>query len=217
MNYRETTEKLAAWRQQIAELRQRMRDAQASVEPEPVREYEFTSVEGRERLSQLFGDKRDLFVIHNMGRSCPALHALGGWVQRYLSAHRRSRGLCRHQPRLARRAACFAAGRGWRFPMVSHQGTSFAADMGYRSETGGWLPGVSVFRRDGNRILRVADTGFEPSDDFCAVWHLFDLLPEGADGWRAKFCLASDRGSTLASCRPVVRSGAPPTSAARSR
>ena len=27
----------------------------------------------------------------------------------------------------------FAAGRGWRMSMVSHQGSSFAADMGYRS------------------------------------------------------------------------------------
>ena len=47
--------------------------------------------------------------------------------------------------------------------MVSHQGTDFAADMGYRSESGGWMPGVSVFRRDGDRILRVADTGFQPA------------------------------------------------------
>jgi predicted dithiol-disulfide oxidoreductase (DUF899 family) len=81
----------------------------------------------------------------------------------------------------------FAARRGWRFPMVSHRGTTFAADMGYRSEDGGWLPGVSVFRRERNRLLRVSDTGFRPSDDFCALWHLFDLLPGGAGDWQAKF------------------------------
>jgi predicted dithiol-disulfide oxidoreductase (DUF899 family) len=81
----------------------------------------------------------------------------------------------------------FAAGRGWRFPMVSHQGTSFAADMGYRSETGGWLPGVSVFRRGDNRISRVADTGFQPNDDFCTVWHFLDLLPGGAEGWSPRY------------------------------
>jgi hypothetical protein len=34
----------------------------------------------------------------------------------------------------------FARSRGWRFPMVSHIGTTIAADMGYRSEHGGWLP-----------------------------------------------------------------------------
>ena len=35
--------------------------------------------------------------------------------------------------------------------------------------------------------MHVADTGLEPSDDFYVLWHLFDLLPEGADGWQAKF------------------------------
>jgi hypothetical protein len=71
--------------------------------------------------------------------------------------------------------------------MVSHSGTTFAADMGYRSEDGGWLPGVSVFQREANRILRVSDTGFSPGDDFCALWHLFDLLPGGAGDWQAKY------------------------------
>ena len=195
MSYRETTEKLAAWRQQIAELRQRMRDAQASVEPEPVRDYAFTGVEGSKRLSQLFGAKRDLFVIHNMGRSCPhcTLWADGfNGIYQHI-ADRAAFVVSSPDPPVIQRD--FAAGRGWRFPKVSHQGSRFAADMGYRSETGGWLPGVSVFRSDGSRIVRVADTGFEPSDDFCALWHLFDLLPEGAAGWQAKFSYAEARGS----------------------
>jgi hypothetical protein len=71
--------------------------------------------------------------------------------------------------------------------MVSHQGTEFVADMGYRSETGGCLPGVSAFQRDGARILRVADTGLHPGDDFCTLWHMLDLLPEAAAGWGPKF------------------------------
>jgi predicted dithiol-disulfide oxidoreductase (DUF899 family) len=187
MTYQDTAEKLATWRGQIAELRQKMRDAQAAVEPEPVRDYEFTTAEGSLRLSQLFGTKRDLLVIHNMGRSCPNCTL---WADGFNGIY----------PHIVDRAAFvisspdppdvqqgFAATRGWRFPMVSHQGSSFATDMGYRSVNGGWLPGVSVFRRDRNRIVRIADTGFEPSDDFCTLWHLFDLLPEGAAGWRPKF------------------------------
>ena len=27
------------------------------------------------------------------------------------------------------------------------------------------------------RILRVSDARFAPWDDFCTVWHIFDLLP----------------------------------------
>jgi hypothetical protein len=57
--------------------------------------------------------------------------------------------------------------------------------MGYRSERGGWLPGISVFRmEDGVRILRVSDTPCDIGDDFCALWHLFDLIPDRPEDWR---------------------------------
>ena len=187
MNYHDTAAKLAAYRGEIAELRSKMRAAQASVEPVTVRDYEFATLEGPVRLSELFGSKRALFAIHNMGRSCPNCTL---WADGF-------NGIYQH---IADRAAfvvvspdppdvqkSFATGRGWRFPMVSHAGTNFAADMGYRAPGGGWLPGVSVFRRDDGRLLRVADTSFDESDDFCTLWHLFALLPEGKAGWRAKF------------------------------
>ncbi len=74
--------------------------------------------------------------------------------------------------------------------MVCHRDTTFAADMGYRSDDGRWKPGVSAFKRDGARILRVADTGLHPGDDFCTLWHLLDLLPEGQGDWRPKFSYA---------------------------
>ena len=88
------------------------------------------------------------------------------------------------------RQRSFAAERGWRFPMASHQGTTFADDMGYRRD-GRALPGVSVLKRQGGRIIRVADTGFSPGDDFCSVWHFLGLLPEGAAGWLPKHAYAS--------------------------
>ena len=80
--------------------------------------------------------------------------------------------------------------RSWRFRVVSHEGTSFARDMGYYTDGGefaGFQPGVSVFRKDGDRILRLSDTSFGPNDDFCGVWHLYNLFPEGADGWSPKY------------------------------
>ena len=187
MNYRESSAALEAYRGRIAGLRREMRDIQAKAEPETVADYTFATPDGPTRLSDLFGGKKDLFVIHNMGASCPACTL---WADGY-------NGIYDH---LANRAAFvvsspdapdaqrrFAASRGWRFPMVSHAGTNFAADMGYRSESGGWLPGVSVFRREADRIVRVSDTHFGPGDDFCSLWHFWEMLPEGADGWRPKF------------------------------
>ncbi len=186
MTYKTTSQKLADYRAQITALRKQMRELQAAIEPEPVQDYEFSTPDGKVRLSALFGGKADLFMIHNMGTSCPSCTM---WADGY-------NGIYQH---IADRAAFvvsspdqpeaqkkFAAARGWRFPIVSHAGTSFAADMGYRSERG-WLPGVSVFQKQGGKIVRVSDTRFEPGDDFCAIWHMLDLLPEGAAGWRPKF------------------------------
>jgi len=187
MNYRDSARALATYRDQIADARRKMREIQATVEPEIVTNYTFATADGTTTLADLFGAKDDLILIHNMGTSCPNCTL---WADGF-------NGIYDH---LVNRAAFvvsspdapdvqkrFAAGRGWRFPMVSHQGTDFAANMGYRSERGGWLPGVSVFRRDKDRILRVSDTRFEPGDGFCSIWHLLDLLPDGAAGWSPRF------------------------------
>ena len=40
--------------------------------------------------------------------------------------------------------------------------------MGYRSESGGWMPGISVFKKDRNGVVRVSDSALHPGDDFCA-------------------------------------------------
>jgi predicted dithiol-disulfide oxidoreductase (DUF899 family) len=186
MSYRDNAATLAAYRGQIAELRARMREVQASIEPESVQDYGFGTPEGTVHLSDLFGDKRDLIVILNMGTSCPSCTL---WADGFngLYPHISDRAAfvvsSPDTPQVQQR---FAAGRGWHFPMVSHAGTTFAGDMGYRGESG-YLPGVSVFQRDGARIVRVADTGLQPGDDFCALWHFLDLLPEGSAGWRPRF------------------------------
>ena len=186
MNYAETSERLTAYRHQIETLRQEMRALQAEVEPDPVEDYRFRTPDGEVTLSALFGDKPELFVIHNMGKGCSYCTL---WADGF-------NGVAEH---LANRAAfvvsspddpqtqeAFRASRDWRFRMVSHQGSSFAADMGFQKD-GRWWPGVSVFRKTGAGIVRLADAGFKPGDDFCTTWHLLDLLPEGAAGWRPKY------------------------------
>lgn len=187
MPYRETTEKLNAYRREIAGLRDQMRALQANVEPEEVADYAFTGPDGPVRLSQLFGGKDTLIAIHNMGRSCPACTM---WADGYsgLSQHLENRAaFVVTSPDDPATQAEFARSRGWRFRMVSHQGSDFAADMGYRSPEGGWLPGISVFKRQGDKIVRVSDQRLGPGDDFCALYHFLDMTPEGWDGWRPKF------------------------------
>ena len=190
MTYEETKSALQAKRGQIARLREEMQALQQDVQPQPVEDYLLTGWDGPAPLSGLFGDKPNLIVIHNMGRGCSSCTM---WADGF-------NGLYDH---LASRAAFvvsspdpvavqkeFAAGRGWRFPMVSHAGTSFAEDMGYRragAESGGFWPGVSAFRKDGERVLRLSDAELGPMDDFCVYYHLMALIPGGDAGFTPKF------------------------------
>lgn len=193
MNYAETKSALEAKRAQIAGIRDEMRALQAQGEPQVVEDYEFSGWGGPVRLSELFGDKTNLILIHNMGRSCSSCTM---WADGF-------NGVYDH---LASRAAfvvsspdpvevqkAFAAGRGWRFPMVSHAGTSFALDMGYRRpgvERGGYEPGVSAFRKEGGQVLRLSDAELGPMDDFCVYYHLMEMIPGGDAAFTPKFSYA---------------------------
>src|SRR5215470_8134429 len=170
MRYAEVHGKLADYRQQITAIREKMRETLAAIEPEEVRDYEFTNTEGTVRLSELFGPHEDLILIHNMGVSCSYCTL---WADGYNGIHPQvltRAGFAVSSPDRPSVQHKFAASRGWKFPMVSHAGSTFAADMGYVSAKGGWMPGVS-------------DTSFSPGDDFCTLWHFFDLLPGGVGEW----------------------------------
>ena len=183
MKYADVSGKLADYRRQIAAIREQMRDTLAGVEPQVVQDYEFTDTEGKVRLSDLFGEHEDLIIVHNMGVACSSCTL---WADGYNGIHQHvvtRAGFAVTSPDRPSVQKRIADLRGWRFPMVSHEGNSFAKDMGYVSAKGGWMPGLSVFRREGDAILRVSDTGFSPGDDFCVLWHLFDMLPGGVGAW----------------------------------
>jgi predicted dithiol-disulfide oxidoreductase (DUF899 family) len=189
MSYKDTSDKLAAFRRQIRDIREKMRKLQAAIEPEEVKDYEFTTTDGTVRLSALFGGKDSLFMIHNMGTSCPHCTMWADGFNGVFDHLRDRAAFVVSSPDPPETQRTFAEGRGWKFPIVSHAGTGFADDMGYLRD-GRAMPGVSVFKREGKKIVRVSDTGFSPGDDFCNVWHFFDLIPEGAGGWKAKFTYA---------------------------
>lgn len=137
MKYATGSELINGYRREIADIRQKMRKTLAQIEPEEVVDYEFTTPAGQVCLSELFGPHEDLMVVHNMGRSCPSCTL---WADGYngIHAHVISRAaFVVSSPDAPDVQQAFAASRNWQFPMVSHQGTSFAADMGYRSDSGG--------------------------------------------------------------------------------
>jgi len=186
MKYSDASARLNDFRRQIADVRAKMRATLAEVEPQEVSDYEFATMDGPIHLSNLFGKQPELILIHNMGVSCPncTLWADGyNGVYRHMVTRAAFAVSSPDTPAVQRR---IAESREWKFPMVSHGGTSFASDMGYLSSKGKYLPGVSVFKRDRERIMRISDARFSPGDDYCVLWHFFDLLPEGASDWKAQ-------------------------------
>ena len=173
---------------QLQEIKRRLADLRQQRPPEEIGDYTLRDAGEREvMLSSLFGDHGELILVHNMGRACSYCTM---WADGFT-------GLL---PHLMSRAAFvvtspdepvaqeeFRRARGWNFPLYSTRGTSFAADMGFDGGEEGLMPGVSVFSKDeAGRIFRVGRAEFGPGDNFCAVWHFFELLPRGADGWEPR-------------------------------
>ncbi len=187
MSYQDTRDQLAGFRKQIFEIREKMHAVQAEIEPQEVEDYTFTTMDGESTsLADLFGEKDDLIVIHNMGPSCRycTLWADGfNGIYDHL-ANRASFVLT--TPEEPAKQKAFAEKRGWRFPILSHQGTTFAADMGYTGEHG-FEPGISVFQKRNGKVVRVSDSEMGPYDDFCAIWHFLRMIPEGPNGWEPQY------------------------------
>jgi len=88
-------------------------------------------------------------------------------------------------------AGAFGSARGWTFPIVSHAGTTFAADMGYQGKEltfGPHKPGISTFeKRESGQVVRVATRSFGLGGDFFALWPMMEMLARGVNGWGPKF------------------------------
>jgi predicted dithiol-disulfide oxidoreductase (DUF899 family) len=182
-----TDAEIQAIQKQIEDLKAKLSEARRNRAAEEVENHTLTYENGNPiKLFDLFGDKDELLVIHNMGRSCPYCTL---WADGFngLVDHFESRAsFVVVSPDSPEEQAEFAKSRGWRFRMISGMGGDFIEAMGYKMPEGYW-PGVSAFRRDGNKIYRTGKDFFGPGDDYCSVWRLFDLFPSGDGGWEPKF------------------------------
>jgi len=148
-----------------------------------VQDYTLKDREGKDvKLSEMFGDKKNLIVVHNMGKSCSycTLWADGFSGVSYFIERKTAFALVSPDAPDVQKA--FSAERGWKFNMYSGQGSEFIKDMGYVTDTGSYWPGASVFHKHGDgKITRVTKTYFGPGDDFCSAWHFFDMLPKNGE------------------------------------
>ncbi len=181
----------AAWAD-LEKAQQRLKEVRRRVPSEPVRNYELSGPDGVIRLSEVFGDKSDLILIHNMGSGCPYCTMWADGFNGVLHHLEDRSAFVVVSPDSPETQQQFRRKRGWRFRMYSAGGTTLFKDMGFESEDEHYgsnaMPGVSVFHKsaDGS-IVRVASDFLGPGDSYCSVWNLFDLLRDGVGHWEAKF------------------------------
>lgn len=187
-----THEEMEALYREIDAKQKQLAEMLKSDPPEVVEDYTFAADDGGTvKLSELFGDKTDLILVHNMGRSCPYCTL---WADGFngVVPHLESRaGFVVVSPDDPATQQDFAASRDWNFRMVSDAERRFTKDMGFLGEHEGktmTMPGFSTFkRRDDGTIVRIARSFFGPGDLYSGIWHLFALLDGGVGEWQPKF------------------------------
>lgn len=185
-----TTAEVAALEKQYWELGEKLRKARQDAPDEAVTDYIFETPAGPVSLSELFGDRDDLLVVHNMGKRC---HYCTLWADGLngLAAPLLDRtAFAISSPDDVATQQAFAKARGWTLPMVSCNDNSFTADLGYHypDQNNSYMPGVSAFHKNADgSIVRTGHTPFGPFDMFCPVWPLFGLLKDGPGDWQPKF------------------------------
>ena len=181
--------KIEALEKRLNETRNEILKLRKERSGETVQDFELTRKDGSKvRLSELFGDKSDLIVVHNMGRGCAycTLWADGfNGVHQHLS-DRAGFALVSHDDHQTMKE--FTEGRGWEFTCLSGADSDFTQQMGFLSPEGKAWPGFSTFRKSADgKITRVGYAWFGPGDDYCAVWHMFDLLADGQNEWGPQY------------------------------
>ncbi|MFN8322588.1 MAG: DUF899 family protein [Chitinophagales bacterium] len=172
---------IEAHRNSILELR-------AQLQPEPVSDYTLLGKgNSAVSLSSLFDERNELLVIHNMGKRCAYCTLWAdGFNGFYLPINDRVPFVV-VSPDTPDEQQAFAESRGWKFKMLSAQGTSFIKDLGFEPEPGKYWPGVSALIMKEGKIYRASYDFFGPGDFYCSPFHLFDLLPNRDNNWRPKF------------------------------
>ncbi len=183
------SEELNEIEKEIFSLKAKRAEIRKRESREAVQDYALEGPDGQTvTLAELFGDRSDLMVIHNMGRGCPYCTLWADGLNGLLP-HMENRAavvlVSKNDPQTQRQ---FAESRGWKFRMISAQDSTFTQDMGFADEEGNQFPGCSAFHKDAEgRTERTGSTWFGPGDDYCSIWPLFELFADGINDWEPKF------------------------------
>jgi predicted dithiol-disulfide oxidoreductase (DUF899 family) len=171
---------------QIYELTNKLNELRQNEPGDEVSNYTFATQDGDTSLSDLFGDRDTLLMIHNMGQGCRYCTLWGDGFNGFLPHLESAMSVVlvsKDAPELQRQ---FANNRGWRFRLASHGGGAYIKEQTVQ-EGAGNMPGAVVYERDGDTIRRKNSCVFGPGDLYCSAWNLLALAGLSETQWTPQF------------------------------
>lgn len=166
--------------QEIVAKNKELAKLRASVPRRKIKDYTLKGPGGSEvNLSQLFSKEKYLVLIHNMGQACKYCTMWANGFEGIYKHFEGKAGFVLVSPDEPEKQKKFAEQNGWTFKMYSALDSSFSYDLGFATDDNKPLPGVSTFRKkEDGTIELLTQAKFGEGDNYCTVWHLYDLLPE---------------------------------------
>lgn len=150
-------------------------------------DYLFKDIDNNDvKLSELFKDKDQLIVVHNMGQSCPYCTMWADGFNGVFHHIESQAAFVVVSPDPVDNMKKFYNEKSWKFKLLSCASNTFKADLAFENNDKELIPGVSTFRKENDKIFITSSLHFGPGDDFCSVWYFFDLLHHKDDDWMPK-------------------------------
>ena len=177
---------LAQAEKELFELTQKVAKLRAANPGNEVKNYSFKTMYGEIHLLDLFGKHDTLFLIHNMGQACRYCtlwaDGLNGFIP-HLESQFAFAMVSKDDPELQRQ---MANNRGWRFQMASHKESDYLKDQNIGTDYSN-APGMTCYKREGDKILKMNSVPFGPGDEFCSLWNVLSLAGISAEQFTPEY------------------------------
>ncbi|MFG1481978.1 DUF899 family protein [Halobacteriovorax sp. RZ-2] len=171
---------------ELFELTQKVAALRKDQPAQEVKDYTFRSTTGAVNLYDLFGDKDQLIMIHNMGQACRYCTLWGDGINGLVSHIESVCSLVlvsKDDPEIQRR---FANERGWRFNILSHGGGDYIKEQSVVAGEVN-MPGIVCYQKVGTKVYRKNSAVFGPGDEFCSMWNILTLAGVSSSDWTPQY------------------------------
>ena len=178
--------KLKELEAQLVKLNEEIEQVRAQQVPVEVENYIFQTLNGSVSLSELFGQREQLMLIHNMGSQCRFCTLWADGINGHLPHLESvlSVVLVSHESPAYQRK--FAIDLGWRCNLASHGGGQYIKDQCVFGQADNYA-GAVVYRKDGDKIMRLNRAPFGGGDQFNAFYGLMSLADFDSNAWEPQY------------------------------